>query len=277
MLDHQFEARALHLFVDQGLTFLDRGDREAWIGDCCLECFGNTLNHLFDRFRILRREFGRRQDAMAVQCDAEIAEPHDGDVILGDAKTVEAGEISDERGDCVGPALRQQGFAQLRRDIDPAHRRWIETSGCSEKWKHNAARGSRRRRELFAGKIARLGDVRPLQRQDEHRGNFVNLEHADDLGADLLAPELDQSADVGERHVVRPARDLGNGIRRSIAPVDLHGHARAREVAALGCQHERRLLALDGEIEHQFEVRGLCAARRSQRAKHEAADGGAND
>jgi len=97
------------------------------------------------------------------------------------------------------------------------------------------------------------------------------------LRADLLAIELDQGANVGERHVVRPARDFGDGIRRSIAPVDLHVHPCTREVAAVRCQHEGRLLALDGEIEHQFDVRGLCADRRSERAKNETGDGGVNN
>src|SRR5262249_13636389 len=100
---------------------------------------------------------------MAVKGDAEIAKTPDGDVILGEAETFEAGEIGDERGDGVGSALRQQGLAQLRRDVDPAHRRRIKTSGCGEKRKHDAARGARRRRELLAGKIARLVDVRLLQ------------------------------------------------------------------------------------------------------------------
>src|SRR6516162_5809186 len=100
---------------------------------------------------------------MAVKRDAEIAKTHDGDVILGEAETFEAGEIGDERGDGVGSALRQQGFAQLRRDVDTAHRRWIETSGCRKKRKHDAARGTGRGRQLLADKIARLGDVRLLQ------------------------------------------------------------------------------------------------------------------
>jgi len=43
VLDHQLEARALHLLVDQRLTLLYRGDGEARIGDCRLECFGNAL------------------------------------------------------------------------------------------------------------------------------------------------------------------------------------------------------------------------------------------
>src|SRR5262249_29919468 len=274
VLDHQFKASAFHFFVDQGLSFFNSSYRYPWVGDCRLESFGSAFDHLLDRSWILRRKFGSCQDTVPVKGHPKITEPHNGDVILSYAKAFEPGEVGDQRGGGVGSPLYEQGLAQLRRNIDPAHRRWIETSSCGEKRKHGAGRGGRRRRHPLAGKIARLGDIRLLQGEDEHGGDVVDLEHADERWAGLPSIELNHGADIGERHVVSPARDLGDGVRRSITAVDLHIDPRALEVAALVCQHERRLLALDREIEHQFDVRSLCASRRGQRAKNETCDEG---
>ena len=92
------------------------------------------------------------------------------------------------------------------------------------------------------------------------------------LARGLPAVELDHGADVGKGHVIGAARDLGDGIGRAIAAVDLHVDAGARKVAAFGRQHEGRLLALDGEIERELDGRRLRVAGRGKggetRARH---------
>ena len=139
---------------------------------------------------------------MAIRRDAEVAEAHDVEVTLGDAKTLDAGEIGDERGDGVGLAPRQQRFPQLRCNVDPGDGRWIESSGGGKKREHDSARCAWRRRDPLAARSLGLVMFDFFSDRTSIGRDFVNLEHADDLGAGLLAIELDQGADIGERHVV---------------------------------------------------------------------------
>ena len=50
----------------------------------------------------------------------------------------------------------------------------------------------------------------------------------------------------------------------------------AREVPAFGRQHERRLLALNREVERELDVRCLCVAGRSKDGERQGGGAGAN-
>ena len=258
-----FEPLELDRGIGEGLCALERRDRGLRLSRRRLPGLNGRFDEAAHRVGMLLRESGRGEQDVGIEIHAMVAQHHHIDVVLFDAESAQGWYRGHHPG---GPevdfAANEHGLAHLRLHVRPLHARGIDAVHASEHIEQPVGGVNGRCATLASHQIARLLDACLLERNETKRRLVIDQQYRDQLAAGISRVELHHGGKIAEADVVRTARDLGDRIGATTPGIECgQVYVLSGVIAALAAEHERGLLALQQEVEHEADVGGLRARR----------------